>query len=100
MKTHQLVQSATIYHEKDEKEEIQNYKLGDIYGFATTYRGIIRNLLYDTNTDISDFPYNFNDFILKMELEQKVITVKVKTKENNKLVAYNIQIQYILHDSI
>jgi hypothetical protein len=50
------------------------------------------------NTHVYDYPYNFCDFKLSMELEPKIINIRVK-KDNGDFFVYSVKFQYILLDS-
>lgn len=73
------------------------FKAEEKIGYSTTCRKIVGDVLFDTNTNMQDFPYNYNDLSLKFELESKFINVKgIKKGEE---VEEKVEFGYIILDS-
>lgn len=51
-------------------------------GFSSKISTILPEVLFDCNSDMEDYPYNFNDIKVKIELEPRKVDVKCKIKDS------------------
>lgn len=71
-------------HEKlVNKQKLKSEEEGNVLGFSSKISTILPDILFDCNSNMKDYPYNFNDIQVKIELEPKKIEVKCKIKDEN-----------------
>jgi len=65
------------------KQKLNTEEEDNVLGFSSKISTILPDILFDCNSNMKDYPYNFNDIQVKIELEPKKIEVKCKIKDEN-----------------
>lgn len=63
------------------KHKIKSEQEDNVLGFSSKISTILPEILFDCNSNMKDYPYNFNDILVKIELEPKKVEVKCKFKD-------------------
>jgi len=65
------------------KQKLKSEEEDNVLGFSSKISTILPDILFDCNSNMKDYPYNFNDIQVKIELESKKVEVKCKIKDEN-----------------